>query len=747
MAKNDGLKPDWVAALERLNEAGEQGIGGHLGDKLPDRRFLTALERRGHAKEVRPGVWIATAKGREQSRPAGPPPQTPPAGWTRAHPDVGVTGDCGGDVQASEAYNMRWTQPLPDGNTAVITRSFYAAVEYDDEDRTGPRHLTQQTEYLVCTDPTDPGGTEVWSDYRDERLGPLPQSERICDREARAAAAAARPPSNIEWNKTLAMQSRVAVTFDGAPVSRFTLEPEPTLEVEAQIRAAYTRLAQDPAARRLGNIVPLAEVRAALPADIPNDTVEAALHRLAGHPDVHIAPSGMYRTDEDRAAALWMGNQHNHTLTIDPERPTHLVADGLHSRDRGDATSIVAALTDQEVTAVARQLGVETAGDPDATRQRLIDQAAANRDAWLADGRQGEADGKLLYRADNDPDWVAGWTDEDRAAVAAAAGRLQQRLNDGDEQWEYARERIGRWTPKEIDQVEDATEQDATELAITELAITEAEHTRPAEDRLLRQAAGPGASGSDVDDAEGLRDHRARQAAAAADAATAREAATDDGVLGPELFDRPRYESVCEGCGAVNAGMHDHDGVPVDRYGDTGEQSAERLFEAENCHECGRGAEDHDAVELLGNWFHPCRHPALDDDAQPSGNQSVPHRGGVSSPDELHAQLRTLADEVTGELEDSECGLARADAEAARSTAMATSAKRLVMPARDVAMVQGLAAPALARFAAARDRVTADVDFLARIGEAVTMAAGHVQLVGQAAGDWYQGSTATPTMT
>jgi hypothetical protein len=32
----------------------------------------------------------------------------------------------------------------------------------------------------------------------------------------------------------------------------------------------------------------------------------------------------------------------------------------------------------------------------------------------------------------------------------------------------------------------------------------------------------------------------------------------------------------------------------------------EELFEFEDCDECGRGPEGHDAIPLLGNWFARC---------------------------------------------------------------------------------------------------------------------------------------------
>jgi hypothetical protein len=231
-----------------------------------------------------------------------------------------------------------------------------------------------------------------------------------------------------------------------------------TLDVEARIRDAYRQLTTGPepdraAGRlgqphRLGPIVPLADVRAALP-DVPRETFDAALTRLADHSDVHVAPSGRIAhrdmADADRDAALWLGAQDNHTIHIDDTRTTDGIVARLHMRDRDQATSMVAALDDPEVDSVAQAIGVDIFhGAPEVTRQRLIDQSVANHDAWLADAEQGAEDGALLYRADTDPEWVAGWTDDDRQRAREAAERLLNRA-DREESWAYVRERAARW--------------------------------------------------------------------------------------------------------------------------------------------------------------------------------------------------------------------------------------------------------------------------------------------------------------
>jgi hypothetical protein len=77
------------------------------------------------------------------------------------HPDNhGVTagGDIGGDIQAGDSYEVRFVRDDMPGS--LITVTVYAV--YWDENR---EYATQtQIEWMVCGDPADPGGTEIWSD-------------------------------------------------------------------------------------------------------------------------------------------------------------------------------------------------------------------------------------------------------------------------------------------------------------------------------------------------------------------------------------------------------------------------------------------------------------------------------------------------------------------------------------------------------------------------------------------------------
>lgn len=102
-------------------------------------------------------------------------------GW---HPDgTGVenAGDVGGDIQVGPAWSVRYVNDAKP--RSLITTSVYAVDHNnDDPERRGEEYAWQaETEFLVCTDPADPGGTELWSDldYEDGYFGyeTLPEAE------------------------------------------------------------------------------------------------------------------------------------------------------------------------------------------------------------------------------------------------------------------------------------------------------------------------------------------------------------------------------------------------------------------------------------------------------------------------------------------------------------------------------------------------------------------------------------------
>lgn len=86
-----------------------------------------------------------------------------------------------------------------------------------------------------------------------------------------------------------------------------------TVDIEASIRAAYASLAREP-----GSTVRLSRLRNEL-RDIPRADLDDALARLRRAADVSLIPEENQKTltDEERAAAVVVGNQQNHLLSIE----------------------------------------------------------------------------------------------------------------------------------------------------------------------------------------------------------------------------------------------------------------------------------------------------------------------------------------------------------------------------------------------------------------------------------------------
>ncbi|MDV6263430.1 hypothetical protein [Rhodococcoides yunnanense] len=100
---------------------------------------------------------------------------------------------------------------------------------------------------------------------------------------------------------------------ESAPADKSEKTDEPD-DIEASIRAAYARLAREP-----GSTVRLSRLRNELH-DIPRIDLDDALARLRRASDVSLIPEENQKTltDEERAAAVVVGNQQNHLLSIEP---------------------------------------------------------------------------------------------------------------------------------------------------------------------------------------------------------------------------------------------------------------------------------------------------------------------------------------------------------------------------------------------------------------------------------------------
>lgn len=104
--------------------------------------------------------------------------------WTAQDIQPMEDGTFGGDG-ASWAYSARWVKKNEDGTYSVISTYWYpvdlrerlpqSSLDWYDETWGSDTLLwdvENMTEYIVCTDPEDVGGTEIWSDaeYDDEIL-------------------------------------------------------------------------------------------------------------------------------------------------------------------------------------------------------------------------------------------------------------------------------------------------------------------------------------------------------------------------------------------------------------------------------------------------------------------------------------------------------------------------------------------------------------------------------------------------
>lgn len=245
--------------------------------------------------------------------------------------------------------------------------------------------------------------------------------------------------------RTACTFTQIEVAFPSPP-GRLALNDD-TREIEAAIRAAFDAVS-DP--RDQGWTVPLTRIRAELPTHYDREGVDAALIKLAAHPDVFLSPAGsghISATRESQEAALAIGGRWDHGIRIDPRAWSIDAAyQVLRMASHTQALSLLAPLSLDRINILANRMGVGRAiGSPlDALCHEIAGQADATRKAWFADAKQGEKDGTLLYRADNDRDWVNNWTDAERCAVREAAARLLERA-DREENWAYIRERATRW--------------------------------------------------------------------------------------------------------------------------------------------------------------------------------------------------------------------------------------------------------------------------------------------------------------
>ena len=117
--------------------------------------------------------------------------------WQRSEPHVTAVLDFpyAGRWQIGDAYDTRWVRQLADGRWAVVTRTAFRQVNDDSE------ALTMRSVYVVCTDPGDPGSTEIASN---DRQGDQYRTGMFADADVQAEARNAEPPTDAEWNAVMA---------------------------------------------------------------------------------------------------------------------------------------------------------------------------------------------------------------------------------------------------------------------------------------------------------------------------------------------------------------------------------------------------------------------------------------------------------------------------------------------------------------------------------------------------------------
>lgn len=109
-------------------------------------------------------------------------------------------GDTGGDEQASDSWCRRFVRPLDNNRYAVITVYVYVHDERmrtGDPDAAAPPVLTRQTEFAVCRDPDDVGGTEEFCDYTY-----VPEPGRPATEDAARDVCDAIDPAIFAWDGT-----------------------------------------------------------------------------------------------------------------------------------------------------------------------------------------------------------------------------------------------------------------------------------------------------------------------------------------------------------------------------------------------------------------------------------------------------------------------------------------------------------------------------------------------------------------
>ncbi len=208
---------------------------------------------------------------------------------------------------------------------------------------------------------------------------------------------------------------------------------------------------------------------------------------------------------------------------------------------------------------------------------------------------------------------------------------------------------------------------------------------------------------------------------------------------------------------------------PEDFNQPTGSDSSEPALHQTTCNGCGAtsGPGDKAAVEAW-KGAHTCPPPQDSPkpqrrpdgrpdlrpvpDATPAGSTPTPDTAAIRSDDmaiqtatggeitnaeQFAAEAKAIETEAAAELEDAAGDSGRAQEDLARIEKMIASLSKQEAVQRDIAAVAALKEPAAARAQAAKDRHAAAERRLAEAKNVTAIAARHVQMIGQAAGPFY----------
>lgn len=214
----------------------------------------------------------------------------------------------------------------------------------------------------------------------------------------------------------------------------FLTDQDRRRETEMRIRDAYAER-DTSAAHEGGPGVPIRDLRAAMP-DVSDEEFDAALERVARHPDVNTDPirTGLPLTPPDgekehpaEYVKTSYGNVYR-TVRMD-DRGRSQVSHLMEGVDRDAADSYLSTLNNRERDRIAEELGLEQYADetPEHLHERMVEEIARRQRERDLHAHQEEKDLSTLYDAENAQKQghpPEDWTEDERKQVAAARARV-----------------------------------------------------------------------------------------------------------------------------------------------------------------------------------------------------------------------------------------------------------------------------------------------------------------------------------